>query len=142
MATEQLAEARSLFGYAWLALAAAIATHVVDEALTDFLAVYNPTVLKIRARFPWIPLPTFSFRVWIVGLAAAVALMSSLSPLAFRGTRWVVVVAVALAVVMLGNGLGHIGSSFYMRRLMPGVYSSPVLMAASLFVLVHALRLL
>jgi len=125
-----------------LALAAAIATHVVDEALTDFLAVYNPTVLKIRARFPWIPLPTFSFRVWIVGLAAAVALMSSLSPLAFRGTRWVVVVAVALAVVMLGNGLGHIGSSFYMRRLMPGVYSSPVLMAASLFVLVHALRLL
>ena len=142
MSTEQLADTTSLFGCAWLALAAALAIHVVDEALTDFLAVYNPTVLKIRARFPWIPLPTFSFRVWIVGLAAAVALMFSLSPVAFRGARWIVVVAVPLAVMMVGNGLGHIGSSLYMRRFMPGVYSSPVLIAASLFVLIYALRLL
>ena len=139
---EQLADTASLFGRAWLALAAALAIHVADEALTDFLAVYNPTVLKIRARFPWIPLPTFSFRVWIVGLAAAVALMFSLSPVAFRGARWIVVVAVPLAVMMVGNGLGHIGSSLYMRRFMPGVYSSPVLIAASLFVLIYALRLL
>ncbi len=80
MSPEQLADSTSLFGRAWLALAAALAIHVADEALTNFLAVYNPTVLKIRARFPWIPLPTFSFRVWIVGLAAAVALMFSLSP--------------------------------------------------------------
>jgi hypothetical protein len=99
-------------------------------------------VLKIRARFPWIPLPTFSFRVWIVGLAAAVALMFSLSPVAFRGARWIVVVAVPLAVMMVGNGLGHIGSSLYMKRFMPGVYSSPFLIAASLFVLIYALRLL
>ena len=142
MPTEQLANATSLFGRAWLALAAAIAIHVADEALTDFLAVYNPTVLKIRARFPWIPLPTFSFRVWIVGLAAAVALMFLLSPIAFRGARWIVIAAVPLAVMMVGNGLGHIWSSLYMRRLMPGVYSSPVLIAASVFVLVYALRLL
>jgi hypothetical protein len=142
MSTEQLADTTSLFGRAWLALAAAIAIHVADEALTDFLAVYNPTVRKIRARFPWIPLPTFSFRVWIVGLAAAIALMFSLSPIAFRGTRWIVPVAVLLSVIMIGNGLGHIGSSLYMKRLMPGVYSSPVLIAASWFVLIYALRLL
>jgi hypothetical protein len=142
MSTEQVNAAKSLFGRAWLGLAAAIAIHVADEALTDFLAVYNPTVLKIRARFPWIPLPTFSFRVWIGGLAAGVALMFSLSPLAFRATRWIVIVSVPLAVLMVGNGLGHLASSLYMRRLMPGVYSSPVLIAASLFVLIHALRLL
>ncbi len=142
MSPEQLADSTSLFGRAWLALAAALAIHVADEALTNFLAVYNPTVLKIRARFPWIPLPTFSFRVWIVGLAAAVALMFSLSPVAFRGTRWIVLVALPLSVIMIGNGLGHIGSSLYLRRLMPGVYSSPVLIAASLFVLIYALRLL
>jgi hypothetical protein len=137
-----LADATSLFGCAWLALAAALAIHVIDEALTDFLAVYNPTVLKIRAKFPWIPLPTFSFRVWIIGLAAAVALMFSLSPLAFQGTRWIVLGALPLSVIMIGNGLGHIGSSLYMKRLMPGVYSSPVLIAASVFVLIYALRLL
>lgn len=140
--TEQLADTTSLFGRTWLAEAAALAIHVADEALTDFLAVYSPTVLKIQARFPWIRLPTFSFRVWIVGLAAAVTLMFSLSPVAFRGTRWIVVVAVSLAVMMVGNGLGHIGGSLYMRRLMPGVDSSPVLIAASLYVLIYALRLL
>ena|SRR5208337_5482618 len=142
MSTEQLAETTSLFGRAWLGLAAALAIHVADEALNDFLAVYNPAVLKIRARFPWIPLPTFSFRVWIIGLAAAVALMFALSPVAFRGTRWIVIVAVPLAVMMVGNGLGHIGGSLHKKRLMPGAYSSPVLIAASLFVLIYALRLL
>ena len=111
MTAEPLADAGSRFGYAWLALAAALAIHVADEALTDFLAVYNPTVLRIRARFPWIPLPTFSFRVWLVGLAAAVALLFSLSPVAFRGDRWIVVAAIPLAMIMVGNGLGHMVSS-------------------------------
>ena len=142
MSTEQFADATSLFGRAWLALAAALAIHVADEALTDFLAVYNPLVLRIRARFRWIPLPTFSFRVWITGLAAGIALMFLLSPVAFGGARWIVVAAVPLAVMMVGNGLGHIGGSLYMRRLMPGVYSSPILIAASWFVLIYALRLL
>lgn len=142
MSSAQLPDTTLLFGYAWLALAAALALHVADEALTDFLAVYNPTVRRIRARLPWLPLPTFSFRVWIVGLAAGIALMFSLGPLAFRGTRWIVLAALPLSVVMVGNGLGHVGSSLYLRRIMPGVYSSPVLIAASSFVLVYALRLL
>lgn len=142
MSSAQFTDTTLLFGYAWLALAAALALHVTDEALTDFLAVYNPVVRKIRGRLPWLPLPTFSFRVWIVGLAAGIALMFSLSPLAFRGTRWIVLAALPLSVVMVGNGLGHLGSSLYLRRLMPGVYSSPVLIAASSFVLVYALRLL
>jgi hypothetical protein len=132
----------SLFGIAWLGLSTALAMHVVDEALTDFLAVYNPAVQKIRGRFPWLPLPTFSFRVWIAGLAAAVLLLFLVSPLAFGGSRWIVLVAVPLSVMMIGNGLGHIGSSVYMRRFMPGVWSSPTLIAASLFTLIYALRLL
>jgi hypothetical protein len=32
---------------------------------------------------------------------------------------------------MFGNGLGHIGGSFYLGRLMPGVYSAPLLLLAS-----------
>jgi len=132
----------SLFGIAWIALAVALALHVLDEALTDFLAVYNPAVLKIRSRFRWIWLPVFSFKIWIAGLAAGVALLFALSPLAFRGVRWIIIAALPLSVIMLGNGLGHIGGSIYFRRLMPGVYSSPLLIVASIFVLIHALRLL
>jgi hypothetical protein len=44
----------------WIALA----IHVTDEALTGFLAVYNPTVLALRAKLPFFPMPTFEFREW------------------------------------------------------------------------------
>jgi hypothetical protein len=135
----QLAALR--FGRTWLALAGALALHVADEALTDFLSVYNPAALAIRARLPWLPLPTFSFPVWLGGLAAAIALLFALSPLAYRGVRWIVIAAMPLSVLMVFNGLGHIGSSLYARRFMPGAYSSPVLIAAALLALVGARRL-
>jgi len=130
------------FGRAWLGLAGALGLHVTDEALTDFLSIYNPAVLEIRARLPWLPLPTFSFRVWIVGLAAGIALLFALSPFAFRGRRWLAVLAVPFSVMMIGNGLLHVGSSIYLGRLMPGVCSSPILIAAALLALIGAMRLL
>jgi hypothetical protein len=139
---DQLSRAATLFGRAWLALAGALAIHVADEALTDFLSVYNPTVRKIRARFPWILLPTFTFRIWIAGLAIGIALMFLFSPVALRGPRWIVLVAVVLSLLMVANGLLHIVSSLVKRRFMPGVYSSPILIAAATLLLVYALRLL
>ena len=39
---------RSL-GIAWVLMWVALAVHVIDEALTGFLLVYNPTVLALRA---------------------------------------------------------------------------------------------
>ena len=129
------------FGRAWLALAAALALHVTDEAMTDFLSVYNPAVRAIRERLPWLPLPTFSFPVWIAGLTILVAVLFALAPLAFRGVRWITILAIPFSVLMVGNGVGHIGSSIYTGRLMPGVFSSPILIAASVAALVCALQL-
>src|SRR5256885_3873849 len=63
-----LAAGASRLGVAWLALCGGLAIHVADEALTDFLSVYNPAVRAIRARFPFLPLPTFTFPVWLGGL--------------------------------------------------------------------------
>jgi len=36
------------FGSAWFALCVAFAVHILDEASTGFLAVYNPTVTILR----------------------------------------------------------------------------------------------
>jgi len=126
------------FGRAWVALTLALGLHVADEALHDFLSVYNPTVLAIRQRLPWLPLPTFTFRVWLAGLISAVVLLLCLYPLALRRTRWVVLAAYPLGVLMTFNALQHIAVSLYLGRAMPGVYSSPVLLAASLWLLVAA----
>lgn len=121
------------FGFAWVFLCVVLALHVTDEAATDFLSVYNPAVQAIRARFPVLPLPTFTFGVWLAGLSVGILLLLSLSPLAFRGWSVAIWLAYPLGSLMFANGLGHIGGSLYLGHLMPGVYSSPLLLAASAF---------
>jgi hypothetical protein len=128
------------FGYAWIFLAAALALYVTDEAMTDFLSVYNPTVRAIRERVPFLPIPTFTFGVWLTGLCVGILLLFCLSPLAFRSNRFPIWVAFPLSIMMLGNGLLHISSSFYVGRLMPGVYSSPIILLASAWLLINARR--
>ncbi len=135
------ATARSRFGIAWLALTLCLALHVVDEALTGFLDVYNPNVRALRARLPFLPIPTFTFGVWLALLVFAVGALAGISVFAFRGARWMVPWAFVFGAIMLLNGLGHLGSSIYFERLMPGAYSSPLLLAGAIFLLTSARRM-
>ena len=132
-------------GRGWLLLCLALGVHVADEAATGFLSVYNPTVEAIRTKLPWLPLPVFDFEMWITGLIIAVAVLLALSPLVFQGRRWTRPAAYALAAIMTANGLGHvIGTaagrtveSVTFPRPMPGFYSSPLLVAASIYLLLR-----
>ena len=128
------------WGRAWVALTAALGLHVADEAAHDFLATYNPAVRAIRARLPFLPLPTFTFEAWLTGLGIAVAVLASLSPLAFRGSHRLRYLAYPYAILMFFNGLSHIAGSVYLGRLMPGVYSAPLLLMASVFLFVATRR--
>ncbi len=123
-------------GFAWLALCLALAVHVLDETLTDFLAVYNPPVQAIRSKLPFLPLPTFSFEIWLFGLIFAVLLLLFLSIFVFRGSKWMMPLSYVFAAMMLLNGMLHVAGSFYFGRLLPGVYSSPLLLAGSVYLLV------
>jgi len=124
------------FGIAWVAFALALAVHVTDEATHNFLAVYNPSVLAIRARLPFLPIPTFTFGVWISLLIAGIVLLLSLSPLAFRDSDWLRIAAWPLGLIIgIANASLHISSSIYYQRWMPGVYSSPVLLLAATYLL-------
>ncbi len=122
-------------GVAWVGLCVALGIHVADEALTDFLSVYNPAVRAIRSRFPFLPLPTFTFPVWLGGLITVTVLLLALSPAAFRGEPGMRPAAYVFAVVMAGNGLLHLAGSIYLKRAMPGVYSAPLILAAALYLL-------
>ena len=122
---------------AWMALCGALAVHVADEALTDFLSLYNPTVLAIRERYPWLPLPIFTFEVWLSWLIFAVVSLIAASYFVWKG-RWAMrPISYAFAAFMLLNGLGHIAGSFYMGTFMPGFYSSPLLIAASILLIIR-----
>ena len=127
------------FGYAWVTFAAALALHVTDEATHDFLSTYNPSVLAIRARLPFLPLPTFTFGVWLTGLIAGIALLFLLSSYAFRGALWLRIASIPLSLLVgIGNACLHLSSSAYYHRWMPGVYSSPLLLAAAILLLLAA----
>jgi hypothetical protein len=119
------------WAFAWAALCAAFALHVLDEATHDFLSWYNPTVLAVRERVPWLPVPVFTFPVWITGLTIAVLALAALTPLVRRGRRWLVPVAYAYAVIHVANAIGHITVSLTGRWFAPGVQSSPVLLTAA-----------
>ncbi|HEV2493338.1 MAG TPA: hypothetical protein VG204_09755 [Terriglobia bacterium] len=132
-------------GIAWVALCLAFVLHVVDESSTGFLSVYNPTVLAIRARLPWFPMPVFEYKEWLAGLIVANVVLLGLSPFVFQGKRWMRPLAYFFAALMLANGLGHtLGTvagrtvaSVRFPRPMPGFYSSPVILAAAIYLLVQ-----
>jgi hypothetical protein len=121
---------------AWLVLALAIALHVTDEALNGFLPFYNSIIESLRESYPWVPLPTFSFPVWLTGLVIGVLVLLALSPLVFAGSTFLRPVSYVLGVLMTGNALGHIGASIYWGILAPGVLSSPILLLAALALLI------
>lgn len=133
------------FGRAWFALTVAFALHVLDEATTGFLNVYNPTVTAMRERFGWFPMPTFGFREWLVGLSVGVACCFALTPIAARGARWLRPLAWFYSLIMLLNGVGHTVFSILGRtvasvtfpRPAPGFYSSPFLLFGSVWLMMQ-----
>ena len=118
---------------AWLALTAALALHVVDEASNDFLAFYNPMVLRLRETLGWFPMPTFKFWPWLIGLTLAVLLLLALTPSVARGGRWVKIAGYPFAALMLLNGMGHIALSVAQGRMLAGVWTAPLLLAGSVY---------
>lgn len=126
--------------WAWLAMIVAVALHVVDETVHDFLAFYNPMVLDLKDSLGFFPAPTFTFPVWLGGLVAGIAVGLFVTPLIARGGSSVRVASVALSVLMVINALLHLGGSLYLGRMIPGVISSPLLLVASLAMLKRGLR--
>ena len=105
--------------------------HVADEALTGFLAFYNPLVLSLRARLGWWPMPTFAFAPWLAGLIVAIAVLALLTPAVRRGAPLTRIASYALATVMFANGVAHLAGSILYGRWLPGASSAPLLLAAS-----------
>jgi len=136
------------FGQPWFALSVAFALHVFDEATTGFLNIYNPTVLAMRQRWGWFPMPMFGFREWLIGLSVGLVLCVALTPFAVQGARWLRPLAWFYALVHFFNGmghtvvtiLGHTVSSIPVARPAPGFYSSPLLFIGSVWLMVRLIK--
>lgn len=99
----------------------------------------------MRARWGWLPMPTFEFREWLVGLILAVAVCIALTPLASRGARWLRPLAWLYAVIHRLNALGHTLGTIYghtvasvtFSRPAPGFYSSSCRFIDSIWLMVR-----
>jgi len=136
-------------GVAWIMMWMALAIHVTDEALTGFLSVYNPTVLALRAKLGFWPMPTFEFREWLISLSVGIIILAMLSPLAFRNARWIRPIFFFVAIVAgllnasghtIATVLGHTVDTVRFARPAPGFYSSPLLMIVSIYSLLQLRR--
>jgi hypothetical protein len=136
------------FGGAWLALCVAFALHILDEASTGFLTVYNPTMTTLRSRWNWVPLPTLELGEWLLALIVACGVLFCLTPVAARGMRGLRLPAWLYAVIMFLGSLGHAlftilrhtVASVAFPRPAPGFYSSPLLFVASLWLMIRLWR--
>jgi len=136
-------------GIAWIAMWAALALHVADEALTGFLSVYNPTVTALRQCLGFWLMPTFTFEGWLTSLAVGIFILALLTPFAFRNASWMRPLIYFNAIVLcIANACGHtLGTIFgrtvstvHFSRPAPGFISSPILLFAGIYALVHLRR--
>ncbi len=136
-----LGDSNQRFGVAWLVFGYTICLHVLDEASHDFLSVYIPNAVALRRALRFLPVPLFTFQSWIGSLSLGLAIWLALAPLAFRGSRGLRWLAIVVAILVgIVNGLAHILSSIYLARLMPGVYSAPLILLSGFFLLRSARR--
>ncbi len=117
-----------------------MAVHIADEAFTGFLNLWNRTVRGLRERTSWLPIPTFTFVVWISLLALAVIGFLILSRWIGRELRWTIHACYIFAALMFANAVAHLGFSIYKGQWMPGAYTSPLLLAASIHLAIQTRR--
>jgi hypothetical protein len=124
----------------WLLLVAAASLHIFDEAITGFLPFYNELVPTIEERLGFTWLPTFAFTSWIAGLGTLILICLLLTMLVRRGGRTIRVICTAFGILMVLNALGHMLGSVYFGALLPGFWSSPLLLLAAMNVVGRGLK--
>jgi hypothetical protein len=124
-------------GVAWVLMISAICLHVFDEAVTHFLSFYNELALSLRGSVGFSLIPTFTFGTWLGGLIVAIIICFALTPLVYRGGRFIRAFATLLGMLMVVNALGHMIGSAYVGRLLPGFWSSPFLLVTAAMVVIR-----
>lgn len=136
------------FGLAWLALCAALAIHIADEAANGFVGLFNQTSHAIAMSPPGLPMPTLSLHLFLILMVPIVLVLFALTPFAFQGRPWMRPLAVIHAVIEIANAgnhtletiLGHTVSPVHFPRPAPGFYSSPLLAAAAVWLMIEVRR--
>lgn len=127
---------------AWLALTLALTLHVAEGAVRDYLAFYNPLAMSLRDMLLWTWMPTFTFAAWLGGWIVILAALYGLTWFAACPARWVVWCALAYAEVVFLFSAAKLAFAIYLQKAIPGVFTAPLLLIASLWLTLEAVSAL
>jgi hypothetical protein len=128
-------------GPPWLALCLALAVHTAEEIQSGFLSSYSLALSAVRDLFPFVPLPHVGLTIWLAASIGVVAVLASLTPLAYRGARGMRTLMLWVIGLELANVIGHAGGSLIAGRVLPGAYSTILLAGACAYAIVYDRRL-
>lgn len=124
--------------HGWLALTMALTLHVAEGAVRDYLSFYNPLAMSLRDMMLWTWMPTFTFGAWLGGWIAILAALYGMAWFAAYARGWVVWAALAYAEVMFLYAAAKIAFAMYLEKAIPGIFTAPLLLAASCWLTVEA----
>lgn len=127
-------------GRPWLALCLCLTVHVAEEAFTGFLPFYSDATRAVSELFPFVTSPSLVLAASMWMSVAFVAMLTALTPFAYRGAGWMRVATIGVALIALANVSGHIGGSMLVGSALPGVYTTPLLAVGGVYALVSAWR--
>lgn len=123
---------------AWLALTFALTLHILEGAVRNYLDFYNPLAMSLRDMLLWTWMPTFTFAAWIGGWAAILAALYGMAWFAAYPVRWIIWAAIAYGDVIFLFAAAKLGFAIYLQKAIPGVYTVPLLLAASCWLTAEA----
>ncbi len=118
---------------AWFVLCVVLALHIAEEAASGDYRAYGQSLDLLRQFFPQLPIPQFSFTVWLVDIAGAIIVLFLLTGLVHNNLQIMRAASYALAVFTTANAMLHILLSLASDQVLAGTLTSPPLLAASLF---------
>lgn len=125
---------------AWILLSAVLALHIAEEATSGTYLIYGETLDFLRQIYPQLAIPPFKYDVWLLNITGTILVLLSLTWLVQKRYQIMRPASFALAIFTTANATIHILLSLASDRVLAGTLTSPLLLAASLFLLLSIPR--
>jgi len=124
----------------WLLQLTALLIHVADEAIGDLVSYYNLTIDEINSDLGTTVLPTLILEYWLAAMLIVIAILFSLTRWVSRVSSMARRLVLVVSALMVLNGVGHVIGSIFLGHLLPGFWSSPLLIVVSAVVFRHFVK--
>lgn len=118
----------------------ALLIHVADEAIGDLVSYYNLTIDEINSDLGTTVLPTLILEYWLAAMLIVIAILFSLTRWVSRVSSMARRLVLVVSALMVLNGVGHVIGSIFLGHLLPGFWSSPLLIVVSAVVFRHFVK--